>query len=147
MNLQEMIDERLVAFDLDVKDKADAMKKVGHMMLEAGKVDDEEEYVKGLFAREEEFETGIGNGIAIPHCRNKCVKDAAFTLVRLKEAIEWGSMDGAPVNYVIMLAAPDGEGNAHIDMLAALARKLMDNGFRQSLLEANSIDDIKKVFH
>lgn len=147
MNLQEMIDERLVAFDLDVKDKADAMKKVGHMMLEAGKIDDEEEYVKGLFAREEEFETGIGNGIAIPHCRNKCVKDAAFTLVRLKEAIEWGSMDGAPVNYVIMLAAPDGEGNAHIDMLAALARKLMDDGFRQSLLEANSIDDIKKVFH
>lgn len=147
MNLQEMIDEKLVAFDLDVKDKADAMKKVGHMMLEAGKIDDEEEYVKGLFAREEEFETGIGNGIAIPHCRNKCVKDAAFTLVRLKEPIEWGSMDGAPVNYVIMLAAPDREGNAHIDMLAALARKLMDDGFRQSLLEANSIDDIKKVFH
>lgn len=146
MELENMIDERLVNFGLYVSDKEDAIRKIAHMMLKADKISDEKEYIKGIFAREEEYATGIGKGIAIPHCKNKCVNNAAFTLVRLNQPIEWGSMDGHPINYVIMLAAPDGEDNAHIDMLAALARKLMNESFLHSLLEANTIDEIKKVF-
>lgn len=146
MDISSMIDPRLVAFGLEVKDKEDAMKKIAHLMFEAGKVDDEEDYIEGLFEREKEFETGIGNGIAIPHCKRGCVKEAAFTLVHINHPIEWGSMDGEPVSYVIMLAAPEGEDNAHIDILASLARKLMDDEFRSGLLEAKSIDDIKKTF-
>ncbi|MDD3251368.1 MAG: PTS sugar transporter subunit IIA [Lachnospiraceae bacterium] len=147
MNIGSMIDERLIAFDFSVEDKADAIKKIAHMVFESEKVSDEKEYVEGLLEREAEFETGIGNGIAIPHCKRKCVKQAAFTLVHLNHPIEWGAMDGAPVNYVIMLAAPDGEDNVHIDILAALARRLMDSEFRSSLLNAKSIDDIKKIFN
>ena len=147
MNLENMIDERLVNFGLDVRNKEDAMRKIAHMMLQADKITDEEEYIKGLFTREEEYATGIGNEIAIPHCKNKCVKDAAFTLVRLNQSVECGSLDGNPVRYIIMLAAPDSEENAHLDMLADLARKLMDKSFLHSLLEANSIDDIKQAFH
>lgn len=146
MELESMIDERLVNFGLDVSDKEDAIRKIAHMMLKADKISDETEYIKGIFAREEECATGIGKGIAIPHCKNKCVKNAAFTLVRLNQPIEWGAMDDHPINYVIMLAAPDGENNAHLDMLAALARKLMNKDFLHSLLKANTIDEIKKVF-
>ncbi len=147
MDLESMIDERLVHFGLDVKNKDDAITKIAHMMLAAGKVADENAYLEGLYEREREFETGIGNGIAIPHCKNKCVKDAAFTLVRLNQAVEWGAMDNLPVKYVIMLAAPDSKDNAHLDMLAGLARKLMDTGFLNGLLEADTIDDIRKAFH
>lgn len=147
MELKSMIDEKLVHFGLDAADKEDAMKKVAHMMVLADKVEDEAEYLKGLFAREKEFETGIGNGIAIPHCKNKCVKTAAFSLVKLEKEIEWGSMDGLPVRYVIMLAAPDSKDNVHLDMLASLARKLMDQSFLRSLMEATSIDEIKQAFN
>lgn len=147
MVLENMIDEKLVQFNLKATDKEDAMKKVAHLMKLADKVEDEEEYLKGLFKREEEFETGIGHGIAIPHCKNRCVKSAAFSLVRLDREIEWGSMDGLPVKYVIMLAAPDNGDNVHLDMLASLSRKLMDQDFLQSLLKAESIDDIKKAFN
>lgn len=146
MELVNMIDERLVSFGIDVKDKEDAIKKCAHLMLKADKVSDESAYLEGLFEREQEYETGVGNGIAIPHCKSKCVKDAAFTLVKLNQEVEWGSMDGRPVNYVIMLAAPDDKNNAHLDMLASLARKLMDQGFLHSLLKAGSIDDIRKAF-
>ena len=146
MELKSLIDERLVHFGLEVADKEDAMKKVAHLMLLADKIDDEEAYLEGLFKREEEFETGIGNGIAIPHCKGKCVKSAAFTLVRLSNEIEWGSMDGKPVKYIIMLAAPDGKENAHLDMIATLARKFMDKEFLDSLLAADSMEDISKAF-
>lgn len=146
MELKSLIDERLVSFGLEVADKEDAMKKVAHMMLQADKISDEDAYLQGLFKREEEFETGIGNGIAIPHCKGKCVKTAAFSLVRLNNEIEWGSVDGKPVKYIIMLAAPDGKENIHLTMISTLARKFMDKEFMDSLLAADSMDDINKAF-
>ena len=56
----------------------------------------------------------LGNGIAIPHCQSDCVKEALFTLVKLDEPIEWGSLDDLPVNYIIMLAAPNSSDNVHL---------------------------------
>lgn len=147
VELKEKLDEQLILFDFEAENKVDALKKIAHMMYATNKIDDEESYVDGLLEREKEYATGIGNGIAIPHCKKECVREAAFTLVKLKDSIDWGSGDGIPVKYVIMLAAPDDETNPHIDMLAALARKLMDQEFRQSLLNANTIDDIKKIFN
>lgn len=80
-------------------------------MYDAGKVTSYEKYLQGVKDRELEFETGMGNGIAIPHCKSDCVKEAAFTLVKLNQKIEWGSLDGEPVDYVIMLAAPNSADN------------------------------------
>jgi len=141
-----MLDEKLVHFDLLVKDKSEAIQKVGMMMFEAGKVSNVDQYIQGVFAREEEFATGIGNGIAIPHCKDDCVKEAAFTLVKLENPIEWGSLDDKPVDYIIMLAAPNSSDNVHLKMLSTLAKNLMDDDFRSGLLNASSVEEIKKLF-
>ena len=146
VNLVEMIDERLIQFHLNVKDKEDAIKQVGNLMYQAGKVSDANEYIKGVFEREKEFATGIGFGIAIPHCQADCVKSAAFTLVKLDQAIEWGSLDNQPVNYIIMLAAPNSADNVHLKMLSTLAMNLMDEDFRSGLLNASSVEEIKQIF-
>lgn len=146
INLTEMIDERLISFGLDVKDKNDAIEKIGQMMFEANKVSDKQEYIQGVFDRENEVSTGIGMGIAIPHCQSEVVKTGAFSLVRLKQPIEWGSLDDQPVDYVIMLAAPKNGDNMHLKMLSTLAMNLMDDTFRNGLLKATSIEDIKEVF-
>lgn len=146
MRLVDMLDEKLVHFDLLVKDKSEAIQKVGMMMFEAGKVSNVDQYIQGVFAREEEFATGIGNGIAIPHCKDDCVKEAAFTLVKLENPIEWGSLDDKPVDYIIMLAAPNSSDNVHLEMLSTLAKNLMDDDFRSGLLNASSVEEIKKLF-
>lgn len=85
-------------------------------------------------------------GVAIPHCKSDAVNDAAFALIKLKNPIEWGSLDGEPVKFVIQLAAPDSADNVHLRMLSQLARDLMDDDFRDGLLCASSIEDIKKCF-
>lgn len=146
MQMADMIDRKLVAFDLEAKNKEDAIQKVCRMMYEAGKVTDYEAYMAGVKNREKEFETGMGNGIAIPHCKNDCVKEAAFSLVKLKEPIEWGSLDGEPVDYVIMLAAPNSSDNVHLSMLSKLAASLMDDDFRDSLKDAADVDQIINIF-
>lgn len=146
MDLSKMVDERLVKFDFNVNSKEDAIAKVATLMAEANKVSDLDKYIEGVFEREKEFSTGIGMGVAIPHCKSDVVNEAAFTLVKLKNEIEWGSLDDKPVSYIIMLAAPNSADNVHLKMLSQLATNLMDEDFRKGLLEATSIEEIKKVF-
>ena len=88
----------------------------------------------------------MGNGITIPHCKNDCVKEAAFTLVKLKNPVDWGSLDDEPVDYVIMLAAPESSDNVHLKMLSELAVSLMDDNFRESLKDAADVEQIINIF-
>mgnify|MGYP001090889453 CR=1 FL=1 len=146
MEMAEMIDQRLISLNLDVTNKEDAIQKICRMMYDAGKVSDYDQYLNGVKNRETEFATGMGNGIAIPHCKNDCVKEAAFTLVKLKNPVDWGSLDDEPVDYVIMLAAPESSDNVHLKMLSELAVSLMDDNFRESLKDAADVEQIINIF-
>ncbi|MEY8354552.1 PTS sugar transporter subunit IIA [Lachnospiraceae bacterium 54-53] len=145
MDLSKMVDDRLVQFDLDAASKEEAIIKIASLMYEAGKVTDKDAYTLGVFEREKEFSTGIGMHVAIPHCKSRVVREAAFALIKLKNEIDWGSFDNQPVKLVIMLAAPDDGDNVHLTMLSALAKNLMEDEFREGLLQAESIEDIKNV--
>lgn len=146
MNITEMIDEKLVSFDFNARTKDDVLKGLGQMMYDAGKVNDLNKYIEGLYEREAEFSTGVGNGVAIPHCKSDCVREAAFTLVKLKNPVEWETLDGRPVDYVIMLAAPNTSDNVHLKMLSKLAANLMDDDFRESLKSASTVKEIEDLF-
>lgn len=146
IDLNELLDERLVKFDFPGNTKDEIIRSIGKLMYEADKVTDVNEYIKGVFEREKECETGIGNGVAIPHCKNETVREAGFALVQLKNSIKWGSLDGKPVNYVIMLAAPDTEDNVHLRILSKLAMNLMDESFLDTLVHAKSVEEIKELF-
>jgi len=142
MNLDAMVDERLVRFDFDGDTKDEVLHNVARLLYDAGKINDYEAYVRGLYKREDEFVTGIGEGIAIPHCKGTCVNEGAFTLVKLKNNIKWGSLDDQPVNFVILLAAADMSDDVHLKLLAKLSVKLMDDDFREGLMSAVCIEDI-----
>ena len=146
MNIAEMVDENLISFGFDAGTKDDVLKGIGRMMYDAGKVNDLNQYIDGLYERESEFSTGIGNGIAIPHCKSDCVREAAFTLVKLNNPVEWETLDRRPVDYVIMLAAPNTSDNVHLKMLSRLAANLMDDDFREGLKNASSVKEITKLF-
>ena len=146
MNIAEMIDEKLVNFNFEAGTKDDVLKGLGKMMYDAGKVSDLKQYIDGLYERETEFSTGVGNGVAIPHCKSGCVREAAFTLVKLKNPVEWETLDGRPVDYVIMLAAPNTSDNVHLKMLSRLAANLVDDDFREALKSASSVKEIKDLF-
>ena len=147
MNIADMIDEKLVSFGFEAANKDEVLKGVGKMMYDAGKVTDLQKYIDGLYQREEEFATGMGNGVAIPHCKSDCVKDEAFTLVKLKKPVEWGSLDDQPVDYVIMLAAPNTSDNVHLKMLSQVAANLMDDDFREGLKDATDVGQIIDIFN
>ena len=146
MNLVEAIKPSLVQFDFDVKSKEDTIKKVIDLMKESDLLSDADRYLKDVYKRESESTTGIGMGIAIPHAKSEGVKETCFSLIKLKDPIEWESLDEKPVNYVIMLAVPSGANDEYLRILSTLATNLMDDDFRESLITSETIEDVYETF-
>jgi multiphosphoryl transfer protein len=89
-----------------------------------------------VWRRESAYSTGLGHGFAIPHCKSDAVSANSIAILKLRNPIEWGSLDGKAVQVVILLAVRESDaGNSHMKALAKLARKLMDEKFREHLLE------------
>ncbi|NIP13600.1 MAG: PTS IIA-like nitrogen regulatory protein PtsN [Pseudomonadales bacterium] len=97
-----------------------------HPDLSARKLFDE------LMARERLGSTGLGDGVAIPHCRIPC-EQITGALLRLQEPVDYESMDDEPVDLLFVLAVPSEETTAHLDLLAALARIFGDPENRRRL--------------
>ena len=92
---------------------------------------------RALLAREKLGSTAIGEGIAIPHCRINERAEAAGCLVTLEEPIDFGSTDGRDVDVIFVLLVPEEATQAHLNLLAALARSFSNadlrNRVRQTL--------------
>jgi PTS system nitrogen regulatory IIA component len=89
-----------------------------------------------LFAREKLGSTGLGHGVAIPHGRTPGLTNAIGTFVRLSEGVDFGAIDGAPVDLVFALAVPEHFSHQHLVLLSQLAEMFGDAAFCQRLREA-----------
>ena len=130
-----LLDARAVALHCGAIDKRHAISELVDLLFAAGRVDDPRALEDALWAREAVYSTGLGNAFAIPHCKTRSVAANSIGILKLTQPIEWGSLDGAPVRMVILLALRDsGDNGLHMRVFSRLARKLMDEAFRERLL-------------
>lgn len=115
------------------------------LMAKSGKIADVEKYRKGVFAREEEGTTGIGMGIAIPHCKSDAVTKAGLAAMVVKDGVDFESLDGTPAKIIFLIAAPNTEDNVHLQVLSKLSVMLMDEQFTNSLINAGSVDEFLNI--
>lgn len=148
MSLAEVLKRtpNLIQFDFEGKTKETVIASVIEVLNNEGLLNDKHKYMEDVFKREEECSTGIGMEIAIPHARSIGVNSACFTIIKLKDPVEWESLDGNPVNIVIMLAVPEDETAEFLKLLSALSYNLMDDDFRNSIINATSRDEIIQLF-
>lgn len=121
--------------------KTEALNQCIDLMAKSGKIADVEKYRKGVFAREEEGTTGIGMGIAIPHCKSDAVTKAGLAAMVVKDGVDFESLDGTPAKIIFLIAAPNTEDNVHLQVLSKLSVMLMDEQFTNSLINAGSVDE------
>lgn len=141
--IKDLTNENLIELDYEAKTKEEALNFMIDMLYENGIINSKEIFAKDVFARESLGTTGVGMGIAIPHGKSKAVLKASFMILRLAKPIDWNSLDGKPVEMVIMLAVPEKDANTtHLKILSKLAYFLMDDNFRQSLINASSKSEI-----
>lgn len=125
--------------------KTEALNQCIDLMAKSGKIADVETYRKGVFEREEEGTTGIGMGIAIPHCKSDAVTKAGLAAMVVKDGVDFESLDGTPAKIIFLIAAPNTEDNVHLQVLSKLSVMLMDEQFTNSLINAGSVDEFLNI--
>ncbi len=145
MRITDLLDKRSIRLNGRAENKKDALDKMVDLMAASGKIKDVETYRKGVYAREEESTTGIGEGIAIPHCKSDAVSEPGLAAMVVPDGVEFESLDGQPANLIFLIAAPNTEDNVHLDVLSRLSVLLMDEGFTDGLRRAKDVREFLAV--
>ena len=122
-------------------DKSAAIDLLADLQERAGNITDKTAYKKEIWAREELDSTAVENGVAVPHARCAAVKRAGLAAMTVPAGVDYGAEDGEPSTLFFMIAAPEGGGEVHMEMLSHLMVMLMDEEFCQKLLDAEKAED------
>ncbi|HUC92274.1 MAG TPA: fructose PTS transporter subunit IIA [Paenibacillus sp.] len=146
MNITALLDEKSIKIPLSAADKTAAIKALADGLEEAGCLSDKAAYTDAVLTRESNGSTGIGFGVAIPHGKSPGVTKAGLAFAKLSQPLEWQSLDGEPVKVVLLIAVPEAAAsNEHLQILIAISRKLIDETFRNRLMEVSSADELKDL--
>ena len=136
MKITDLLKPEGIRVGAEAADRMDAIDKLIELQDASGNISDKEAYKAGILAREEEFPTAVGEGIAIPHAKVAAVKRPGLAAMTVPGGVEWDAPDGEPSDLMFMIAAPEGENNTHLEMLAKLSQLLMHKEFADKLRAA-----------
>ena len=145
MRIVDLLDEKSIRLDAAFFSKEATLDAAVELMAASGKLNDKDTYRAGVYAREEEGTTGIGEGIAIPHCKSKAVSKPGLAAMVIPAGVDFDSLDGEKVTLLFLIAAPDTEDNVHLDVLSKLSMLLMDETFTNQLKSAKSTKEFLKI--
>ena len=145
MRITDLLDKRSVMMGAAPSDKKQTLEQAVSLMVQSGKIADEEAYRQQVFAREEESTTGIGEGIAIPHGKCDAVTRPGLAAMVIPGGVDFDSLDGEPVTLLFLIAAPNTKDNVHLDVLSKLSMMLMDEEFTAKLRSAKSVDEFMQI--
>ncbi len=138
-----LIDANIIVLASENVEKSLVIRELVNTLVADGRTADPDEVEDAVWRREETFSTGIGFGVAIPHCKSAAVRSNSIAFLRPARPFFWAEGDDEPVNMVILLAINDAAaGDEHLRIIAKLSRRLMHDEFRQKLIDAPSASDV-----
>ena len=148
MNVKDVLDERVIDLNMKAADKKEAITNLAGKLKNAGYIADVESYVKDIYLRESQGQTGIGHYVAIPHGKSDSVTQVGIAIGKMENEIEWETLDGEGVKLIFLFAVGNDNENAktHLKLLAEVARNLGNDEAVEQLLSAKTGEDIKAVF-
>jgi PTS system fructose-specific IIC component len=147
MRIVDLLHKQGINLDFNPSTKEKCINELVDLMDKTGNLNNKEEYKKAILAREELSTTGIGEGIAIPHGKTKAVKKASLAAAVSKNGVDYDSLDGQPANLFFIIAVPDNSDNLHLEVLARLSTILMDETFRNNLINCSDKDEFLKLIN
>ncbi|MCQ2531323.1 MAG: fructose-specific PTS transporter subunit EIIC [Saccharofermentans sp.] len=145
MRIKDLLSKESIKLGGSAENKQDILNQMVDLMAKSGKISDIDTYRKGVFAREEEGSTGVGDGIAIPHCKSDAVKAPGLAAMTVPAGVEYDALDGAPVDILFLIAAPNTKDNVHLDVLSKLSVLLMNEEFTSALKAAKTPDEFLSI--
>lgn len=138
MYLYELLDKDSIAISLQSKIKDDVLEEMVELLDTAGKIKSRETVLKAIVDRERIMTTGIGNGVAVPHCKTSAVDRLVAALGISREGIDFQAPDNLPAHLIFILVAEENNPGPHVRALARLAKLLSKKEVRDALLAADS---------
>jgi fructose-specific phosphotransferase system IIA component len=127
--------------------KDEALKELTELLYDSGTLSNKEEFLEDVYYRETLGSTGIGNGIAIPHGKSKFVNKTSIAFGKTRSDIKWETLDGKPVNFIILFAVTESDKNSvHVRLLSKVAARLGDDEVCEALLGAKSSEEVYEIF-
>lgn len=145
MKITELLNESGIELGVSVKDKSSAIEILVNLHEKAGNLSDKAEYTQAIKAREEQGSTAVGEGIAIPHAKCSAVKRPGLAAITVPDGVDYEALDGQPSNLFFMIAAPEDGADVHLEVLSRLMVLLMDEDFKNKLLNAKSKQEFLAV--
>lgn len=145
MHLADLTRRELIFTDLEAANGPDLLRSVARRLASLGCVPDEETSFKHLLEREQLESTGIGGGVAIPHCRLKGLQNAVLAVALTRTAIAFDASDGQPVKLFFVLLSPDNGPVEHLKALACVSKFVKESGRVGALLNNGGADTIYDV--
>lgn len=142
MRIIDLIDKKSININLSSNTKEHVIDELVDLVDDSGNLNNKEEYKKAILTREESSSTGIGEGIAIPHAKTNAVKNPCLAFGISKEGVDYDAFDGSLAHLFFMIAAPDGANNTHLEVLSRLSTILMDEEFKNKLINSSSKEEV-----
>ncbi|TCL03180.1 PTS sugar transporter subunit IIA [Sodalis ligni] len=147
MNIRSVINERLINLNLQGMTKDAVLRELCRMLYENGCISDANSFLDDVYLRESEGETGLGSHVAIPHGKSYAVIKTSIAIGKTSNNIEWESLDGLPVNFVILFAVRMiDKSSVHIKLLSQISELLADDDLLEQLLNINSKQELFTLF-
>jgi len=146
MNVSDILTVEKVKVDFKSTDKFGVINELIDLFADDPQVNDLDEMRSAIIDREEIQSTGVGSGFAIPHAKTDGAKDMIAAFGRLSEPVEFESIDEKPVNLVFLMVAKESAVGPHIQMLSRISRLMSKESFRESLINAETSEEIYDLF-
>ena len=142
MYLHELLDRDSIATSLSSQTKDDVLEEMVDILDRAGKIKSKDTVLKAIIDRERIMTTGIGNGVAVPHCKTAAVDRLVAALGISREGIDFEAPDNQPAQLIFILVAEENNPGPHVRALARLAKLLSSKEVREAILGTSSAEDL-----
>lgn len=145
MELSELMDERVMRLSMSASTKSEAIDELIGVLDENGVVADKLKLKQAVLAREAEYATSFGLGVAIPHAKSDAALRSAIAFGKTDKGLIWSDSDPEPVYMFFMIVVPEQARQEHLRLLAKLSRKLAHEEIRAQILQSKTADEIIAV--
>jgi PTS system nitrogen regulatory IIA component len=145
MQIKDFISEEGMVFSPSVSSKKAALELLSDSLSHQNSTLNKSKIFDALSAREKLGSTGLGEGVAIPHCRMPEIDTIYTTILKLEEGLEYDASDDKPVFFLFCLVVPDDAHDSHLQLLASLAEILDNKQLRNSILETHNAKELYQI--
>lgn len=145
MRLDSLTRPELIFPALEASDRDEVLRELARHLREQAVVSDDRELFDRLLEREALGSTGIGAGVAIPHCKMKRLSRAVLAVGVSRRAIDFGAMDSEPVRLFFLVVSPTDEPAVHLQVLASLSRWIKADRHVARMLDLDDPDAMYRL--